>query len=97
MEVNCQQNCVFSDPTTFDGTPAETKQDFWAYRQSDCEIVCQVPDDPTIELVENPVMPDRGFYVDKTFSYGDALMMWFFTLFLIFVISTAVFNFLWKR
>jgi hypothetical protein len=37
------------------------------------------------------------FYIDKTISYGDAVLFWFFTIFLIAGIVVNLFKIFWKR
>jgi hypothetical protein len=51
----------------------------------------------TTELIINPDYPEREFYVEKTISYGDALIIFFLTLFLIIVIAKGIFNFFWRK
>jgi len=49
------------------------------------------------ELVINENYPDRQFYIQKTLTYGEAIIIWFFTIFAIFTIFKTVFNFLWRK
>ncbi|GAI05846.1 unnamed protein product, partial [marine sediment metagenome] len=62
------------------------------------EIDCEVSTpDAIYELITNESYPDREFYVQKTFTYGEAIVIWFLTIFTIFFIAKTVFNFLWKK
>jgi hypothetical protein len=49
-----------------------------------------------VELIQNTTT-GAEFYIEKTFSYGDAVVVFFLTLFLIFGIAIGVFNFFWKK
>lgn len=37
------------------------------------------------------------FYLDKTINYGDILIVWFLTIFGIFLIFKSAYNFFWKK
>ena len=79
-------NCVFSEPVNL-GSTTES----WAFSKLECG------NSSTTELIVNPDFPERSFFVEKTFSYGDAVIVFFLTLFLIFLIASAIFNFFWKK
>ena len=79
-------NCVFSEPINL-----STTTESWAFSK----MVCDNP--TTTELIINPDFPERSFFVEKSFSYGDAVVVFFLTLFLIFGITAGVFNFFWKK
>ncbi|HUW46413.1 MAG TPA: hypothetical protein VMW50_11545 [Dehalococcoidia bacterium] len=49
------------------------------------------------QLVENPEYPEREFYLEKTLSYGDLLLIFILTLALLWAISSKVFNYFWKK
>lgn len=63
------------------------------------KILCEIstPESSIFELVVNENYPAREFYVQKTFTYGEAIVIWFLTIFAIFLIAKTVFNFLWKK
>ena len=92
IETNCQQNCEFNSPINL----GSGKQPDYEYSKMTCNLSCQ-GNDETIELIQNPVYPDRAFFVNKTLTYGDALVLWFITIFLITMIVGIVFNFFWKK
>ena len=50
----------------------------------------------TKELITNS---DTGaeFYIDKTITYGDALLFWFLTIFSIGLIASIIFKFFWRK
>ncbi len=75
--------CEFSDPKTFDGSPAETKQDFWQFSEIQCfgDLDYSTTTFPAyIERIEND---DQNFFLQKTISYGDFLMIAFFIVFFV--------------
>lgn len=91
-------NCEFSQPTTFDGTPALTKQDFWQFSKITCSTdTGPIEAGPVYELVQNKDYPTRQFFVDKSMSYGDSLIVLFLTIFLFWAIAEKIINYFWKR
>jgi len=78
--------CLFSEPV-------ELATDDFEYS----EINCVSTPGAIFELISNESYPDRQFYVQKTFTYGEAIVIWFLTIFAIFLIAKTVFNFLWKK
>ncbi len=48
------------------------------------------------ELISNE-NTGADFFVDKTLSYGDAVIIWFLTIFSVFMIFKVVYNFFWKK
>lgn len=61
----------------------------WEYSGFHCTSSAQ-------ELVENATS-GASFYIDKTFTYGDVLMTWFFTIILIGGVALTLFNIFWKK
>lgn len=61
-------NCEFSNPLTFQDIVPATSTDFWAYQKISC-----VADET--ELIENPESTSTVFYLDKTISYGDFVLI----------------------
>jgi hypothetical protein len=77
--------CEFSEPMNL-GSTTES----WAFSKLEC-------DNPsTTELIINSDYPEREFFVEKTLSYGDALIIFLLTLFLVGIIVKGIFNFFWK-
>ena len=60
-------------------------------------------DIPETEILPNPVTLIKNentgaeFMVDKTLSYGDAILIWFATLFAFYLIFKTAYNFFWKK
>jgi hypothetical protein len=92
-------NCEFSKPFYWDNTnnvfrPLEgnpihyIQGQNWAYSGITCSS--------TKELIQNP---DTGaeFYIDKTITYGDALLFWFLTIFSVALIASIIFKFFWRK
>lgn len=57
-------------------------------------IVCE---SDIYELITNAEYPDRKFYVQKTLTYGEAILIWFLTIFAVFLVAKTIFNFFWKK
>lgn len=75
--------CYFENPVNL----SEDQEDF-EFSELRCE--------PEIyELIQGT--GDREFFVQKTLTYGEALVIWFITLYAIFIIGKSIFNFLWKK
>ena len=91
-------NCQFSEPVNLEIPP---KYD-WEFSKIECLELEPAGTPPTTteeiyDLVINPDFPERNFFVEKTFSYGDALIVFFLTLFFVFFVAKGVFNFFWKK
>ena len=72
--------CDFSEPLTFNGTPAETKQDFWQFSKIECvgDLDYSTSTLPAyLEKIENA---DKSFFLEKNISYGDFLIISFLIL-----------------
>jgi len=65
------------------------KKDIWNFSKMICD------EGTTLELIQGT--GGREFFVQKTLTYGEALVIWFITLFAIFIIGKSIFNFLWKK
>lgn len=80
MEIEC----IFSNPITFDGSPAETKQDVWEFSKADCIVSYGATSSLPLNL-EKIISQDqeKEFYLEKNISYGDFLITTFLILFLI--------------
>lgn len=48
------------------------------------------------ELISNDET-SAEFFVEKSISYGDAILFWFLSIFTIYLIFRSVFNFFWKN
>lgn len=79
--------CIYSDPVNYLGDPAG-EGDFWNFKT----LTCDTPQ--TLELLVN----DSGseFYLNKTISYGDLMLIFFFSIFIIFAIFKMLWNFIWQ-
>lgn len=87
--------CQFSEPLQVsNGGSLQTPTDKNANFQFS-KLVCDNP--TTTELITNLDYPEREFFVEKTLTYGDVLIIWFLTLFFIALISKFIFDFFWKK
>lgn len=80
--------CLFSEPV-------EVASGDFEFSEINCEVA--TPEASVFELVSNENFPDREFYIQKTLTYGEAIVIWFLTIFAIFLIAKTVFNFFWKK
>lgn len=77
--------CEFSEPVEISsGTTTGI-----AFSKMECA-------DEHLELIEN-ASTGASFYIDKTFSYGDILLVVFLTLFLLYALLSAIFKFFWPE
>lgn len=76
-------NCEFFEPVNLGG---EAKPD-WEFSKFICEP----------EIFELIVNQDREFFIQKTLTYGEAIIIWFLTLFIIVLTAKMIFNFFWKK
>lgn len=83
-------NCEFSNPVNLLGEPAEILKDPWNFKN----MVCN--EDPKFELIQN-TETGAEFYVNKTLSYGELLIVIFLSIFLIFSIIKFLWNFIFQE
>jgi hypothetical protein len=86
------QRCYLTQPVWFStttGGPAGGTWKNWNYS----EITCF---SSTTELISNQSTGGK-FYLDKTLNYGDAILIWFATLFTFYLIFKTAYNFFWKK
>lgn len=90
--------CEFYNPYYFDiatktilpfDTEAGTQ--YWNFGSMRCSTT-----DSKIALIEN-AETGAEFYVEKTLNYGEAMIIWFLTIFLIAMIFKTAYNFFWKK
>jgi hypothetical protein len=70
-------NCDFSNPVLFNGNPPENKADAFNFSTLACTTT-----DASTELIESTATT-TSFYLDKSISYGDFLVVVFLMLFLV--------------
>ena len=95
MAFNPNIICEFNDPQVFDGSPPLTKQDTWNYSS----MICETSDATTsIKFLKNELIQNAStgaeFFVEKSVSYGDFLMITFLMIFLIFGIMKFLIGFI---
>ena len=77
-------NCQFTNPINI-GVESED----WEYSEMACDF-------ETLQVIENTT-PDREFYLSKTINYGDVLVIFFLSIFLIFMIVKTLWNFIFSK
>lgn len=80
-------NCEFSDIINLESSTELPAQ--WSYSKFACEF-------DTLELIQNSTTGSE-FYLDKKISYGDVLIVVFFTIFSIFIICKVIAGFVFNR
>lgn len=68
--------CTFFNPVTFNDETPTTTQDFFQFKNANCTTT-------QTELIVNDEN-GNSFYLDKTISYGDTLLVTMIFLFLVF-------------
>lgn len=86
MEISCQ----FLNPVDLG---AKQYPD-WEFSELNCQAT--TTGELTHSLISNSTT-GAEFYVEKTMSYGEGILVWFATIFLIFLIADRIFKFFWKR
>jgi len=81
--------CQFYSPRTWENLEPTSKTDIWNYSEWNCWS-------GKSELIQNSET-SAEFYVEKTLNYGDALILWFLTIFLIGYLFKFAYNFFWKK
>lgn len=79
-------NCEYSEVINLEPDPELPAQ--WHYSKATCQI-------ETIELIRNSET-GAEFYIEKTMSYGDLLLITFISIFLIFGILKFIWNFIFS-
>jgi hypothetical protein len=77
-------NCEFTNPVDLGNGDFE-------YSKMNCDL------GDLFTLVKNETYPERFFYVQNTINYGEAIIIWFLTIFSIFFITKIIFNFFWSK
>jgi hypothetical protein len=101
-----ETTCVFSLPIYWDntdnlfrplqGNPIHFVQgQNWNYSQVKCSTNIGTASSSK-ELITNTTT-GAEFYIDKTITYGDALMFWFLTIFSVGLIFSIIFKFFWRQ
>jgi hypothetical protein len=79
-------DCQLTQPKTFENTPPTTSKDFWQFSKMVCSTT-------QTELIQN-ASTGAEFYINKSASYGDFLILTFLIIFLIFGIVKFLVNFI---
>ncbi|GAH97061.1 unnamed protein product [marine sediment metagenome] len=93
-------NCEFLEPVYWNkdlqefvpvvaGSVLDLKDTTWNFTKMVCD------EGLTLELIQGP--DDREFFVQKTLTYGEAIIIWFLTLFLVGLTAKIIFDFFWKK
>ena len=80
-------NCEFSTPLTFENLPPALATDFWQYQK----MACDLPAQATITDGTNT------FYISKSVDFGELVLVFFLTLFLMIKIFTLVWDFVFPK
>ena len=99
--------CEFSNPIYWDntdnllrnlsGNPVHYQQNQnWNFSKITCSSTDNLASSTIYSYVKNP---DTGgeFYIQKTLTYGEAITIWFFTIFSFYLIFKGAYNFFWKK
>lgn len=79
--------CEFSNPVNYLGDPA-SEGEIWNFKTSTCL--------ERFELIENSTT-GAEFFIDKTINYGEILLLFFVSIFLISIIFKMTWNFICPR
>jgi len=80
-------NCEFSNPVNYLGEPA-LEGEYFNFKTFTCS--------ERFEVIENQ-STGAEFYIDKTMSYGDLILVVFLSIFLVFSILKFIWNFICPR
>jgi hypothetical protein len=92
------QHCYFSEPVYYRRESNAllpvigsnlTRSEIWNFSEQVCFS-------STTELISNPTTGGK-FYLDKTLDYGQAIIIWFLTIFSFYLIFKTAYNFFWKK
>jgi hypothetical protein len=80
--------CEYSLPVNYQGSPP-AQGELWAFSYASCN-------QPIYTIIQNS---ENGaeFYIQKTLSYGDLLLVIFFSIFLVWGIVRFLWNFVYER
>jgi hypothetical protein len=81
MSIDCQ----FSIPVNYLGETPTSSNEFFQFQKLNCNII----DEKTELIQEN----DKSFFLNKSISYGDFLIIIFLLLFLIILSVKFILNF----
>jgi hypothetical protein len=81
--------CEFSNPVNYEGNPPLESEPF-QFKNLTCN------EGNLFTLIQNPET-EAEFYIQKTMSYGDLILIIFLSIFLIFGIFKFLWNFIWSE
>lgn len=79
-------NCIFSEPLKQDGVPPNLNSQEWEFSKMSCSGDLEASTSSIPLYISKIISPDnsRSFYLNKTLSYGDILILFFIVFFLVF-------------
>jgi len=77
-------NCQFTDPVNL-GIEIED----WEFSKMECDF-------DTLKFIKSD-STDSDFFLSKTINYGDVLVIFFLSIFLIFMIVKTLWNFIFSK
>jgi len=80
--------CEFQTPKTWEDITPTSSDDFWQYSEIKCES-----QNIEIDLIQNATT-GAEFFIKKSVSYGDFLIIVFLMIFLVFGVLKFLINFL---
>lgn len=84
-------NCQFGIPVNLgDGGKPD-----WEFSEINCTSTGN-PDGLIYSLIQNSET-GAEFYLEKTLNLGDAIIIWFLTIFSFYLIFRIAYNFFWKK
>jgi hypothetical protein len=81
-------DCQFNTPVNYLGLPPMAEE-CWNFQYASCA-------NDQFLLIQNPTTGSE-YYLDKSFSYGDVLVVIFATIFLVLILTTAIFSFFFRK
>jgi len=88
LVYNESMDCEFSNPLNFEGQPPLAGEPF-QFQNVSCD------EGNLFTLIQNPGT-EAEFYIQKTMSYGDLILITFISIFLIFGILKFIWNFIFS-
>lgn len=98
--MTIQEICNYSNPVWWDRNTQEfmpllgseaDESTVWNFQEKNCTTT-----DDVYTLIQNSTT-GAEFYLNKTLTYGEAMILWFLTLFAIVFIFQKAYNFFWGK
>jgi hypothetical protein len=91
-------DCEFLNPVDFQGNAPTSSKDFWNFKNVSCSATSSPSTLPEyISKLISSSTPEKFFYLSNTIDLGQVLILGFFVLAFLFVITFSIKSLVFKK